>query len=94
MTTASEIEQLAMDVFDNKESYKDGDFITILNMLKESYMKVKGLSGEYKNEKDSEVDSDSESDDEYFLQTHTYGANDEENGCYTDSASPLAFRSY
>ena len=89
MTTASEIEQLAMDVFDNKESYKDNEYIIILNILKESYMKVKGLSSEFVNEKETEypgireVDSDLESevdetDDEYFLRTHRYEGYDDD----------------
>lgn len=88
MTTASEIEQLAMDVFDNKESYKDNEYIIILNILKESYMKVKGLSSEFVNEKeteypgirevDSDLESEVDSDDEYFLRTHRYEGYDDD----------------
>tara|TARA_R110000803_G_scaffold3707_6_gene12613 strand:- start:105 stop:386 length:282 start_codon:yes stop_codon:yes gene_type:complete len=93
MTTASEIQQLALDVFENKLNYKDNDYIVILNILKENYMKVKGILNEFGNEK--EVDSDSDSDDEYFLNTHSYGGSNEgSDQCYTDSATHLAFRPY
>ena len=72
MTTASEIQQLALDVFENKLNYKDNDFICIMNILKESYMKVKGFLNENENEKDADSDADTEGDDEYFLRTHRY----------------------
>ena len=90
MTTASEIQQLALDVFDNKLDYKDNEFIVIMNILKENYMKVKGMLNEFVNEKETEypgsrvVDSDSDSDieetdDEYFLRTHRYYDSDEDS---------------
>ena len=41
-----EIEQLTLAIFENKEYYKDNDFIVILNILRESYMKAKGILGE------------------------------------------------
>ena len=46
----AEIENLTLEIFENKESYKDNDFIVILNILKESYMKCKGILGEDKME--------------------------------------------
>ena len=66
MTTASEIQQLALDVFENKMNYKDNDFIVIMNILKESYMKVKGFLNENENgnEKDSDSDLDTEGEEE------------------------------
>ena len=82
MTTASEIQQLALDVFENKLDYKDNDYIVILNILKESYMKVKGILNEVVNEKEVDSDSDedvSETDDEYFLRTHRYYDSDEDS---------------
>ena len=72
MTTASEIQQLALEVFENKLNYKNNDFIVIMNILKENYMKVKGILNEFGNEKATEypgtrvVDSDSDSD-KYLL---------------------------
>ena len=80
MTTASEIQQLALDVFENKLDYKDNDYIVILNILKESYMKVKGMLNEVVNEKEVDSDSDEEeTDDEYFLRTHRYYDSDEDS---------------
>tara|TARA_R110000796_G_scaffold164376_1_gene281256 strand:+ start:1727 stop:2041 length:315 start_codon:yes stop_codon:yes gene_type:complete len=82
MTTATEIQKIALDVFENKLDYKDNDFICVMNILKESYMKAKGMVNNYDNEKvvdtegaDAEgaVDSDAEgADDNYFLRTHRY----------------------
>ena len=69
MTTASEIQQLALDVFENKINYKDNDFIVIMNILKESYMKVKGFLNENENvnekDTDSEMDLDTEGEERY-----------------------------
>tara|TARA_R110000765_G_C18849164_1_gene598760 strand:+ start:428 stop:757 length:330 start_codon:yes stop_codon:yes gene_type:complete len=38
-----DFQQIALDVFNNKEHYKDNDFIVILNILMESYNKAKGV---------------------------------------------------
>ena len=78
MTTASEIQQLALDVFENKLNYKDNDFIVIMNILKESYMKVKGFLNE--NENVNEKDTDSEMD----LDTEGEEGEDEEEEQYTN----------
>ena len=97
MTTASEIQQLALEVFENKLNYKNNDFIVIMNILKENYMKVKGILNEFGNEKETEypgtrvVDSDSDSDieetdDEYFLRTHRY-YDSEDDGDYDSYTS-------
>ena len=100
MTTAYEIQQLALDVFENKLNYKDNDFIVIMNILKESYMKVKGFLNENENEKDmdsapTEEDTDVEGDDEdeeYFLRTHRYdnydSDEDDDTISYTSSYLP------
>tara|TARA_R110002110_G_scaffold336344_1_gene546947 strand:- start:1672 stop:1971 length:300 start_codon:yes stop_codon:yes gene_type:complete len=36
-------QQIALEVFENKLSYTDDDYITILNILMESYNKSKGI---------------------------------------------------
>ena len=50
------VEQLALEVFENKESYKNIDFIVIMNILMEEYHTIKGLppvrSKEHKCEND------------------------------------------
>ena len=91
MTTAYEIQQLALDVFENKLNYKDNDFIVIMNILKESYMKVKGFLNENENvnEKDTDsetdLDTDVDEDEEYFLRTHRYTNYDSDADTYSGS---------
>ena len=53
-SSATEIQSLALEVFNNKTSYKDNDYIVIMNILKESYMRVKGLLNDFQNEKEEE----------------------------------------
>ena len=90
MTTAIEIQQLALDVYENKMNYKDNDYIVIMNLLKESYMRVKGILDDYENEKEEEESgSEADEDDEYFLRTHRYtnydSEEDEDTISYTSS---------
>ena len=90
MTTASEIQQLALDVFENKMNYKDNDFIVIMNILKESYMKVKGFLNENENgnEKDSDSDLDTEGEEEEEEQYTNYDSDaesDDADGTYSGS---------
>lgn len=83
MTTASEIQQLALDVFENKLNYKDNDFICVMNILKESYMKVKGLLNEVGSVKEVDSDSDEEEDISRYA---TYDSEDDsDDESYTGS---------
>jgi hypothetical protein len=91
MSTADEIQQLALDVFENKLDYTDDSFITIMNLLKESYMKVKGFLNETENEKDLDSVEDSgadlDSDEEYGVRHYAnYNSDNESDGeSYTGS---------
>ena len=93
MTTANEIQQLALDVFENKLDYKDNDYIIILNILKESYMRIKGILNDKDCEKDADavdtegVEEAEETDDEYFLRTHRYTNYYSDDGSDSDSDS-------
>lgn len=90
MTTANEIQQLALDVFENKLDYKDNDYIIILNILKESYMRIKGILNDKEGEKDTEgveEEEAEETDDEYFLRTHRYTNYYSDDGSDSDSDS-------
>lgn len=88
MTTANEIQQLALDVFENKLDYKDNDYIIILNILKESYMRIKGILNDKEGEKDADaVEEEEETDDEYFLRTHRYENYYSDDGSDSDSDS-------
>jgi len=87
MTTANEIQQLALDVFENKLDYKDNDYIIILNILKESYMRIKGILNDKEGEKVTEEEEEEETDDEYFLRTHRYENYYSDDGSDSDSDS-------
>ena len=55
------LEILVSQIFDNRDSYKDIDFITIMNILKESYNTLKG-NPITSNDDKGEMDSDAEVD--------------------------------
>ena len=48
-------QQIALEVFNNKESYRDDDYIVILNILMESYNKSKGIHYEVNNNLKQEI---------------------------------------
>jgi len=90
MTTATEIQKIALDVFENKLDYKDNDFICVMNILKESYMKAKGMVNNYDNEKvvdtegadadDAEgADADDADDTEGVIRYAEYDSEDDDD---------------
>tara|TARA_R110001592_G_scaffold3899_1_gene22176 strand:+ start:2059 stop:2337 length:279 start_codon:yes stop_codon:yes gene_type:complete len=87
MTTAIEIQQLALDVFENKMDYKDNDFICLMALLKESYMRVKGILDDYENEKvEEESGSDADDEEEGVSRYANYDSEeDEDTISYTSS---------
>ena len=50
------INKLAMEVFNNKESYTTNDYLTIMNILKEQYHRINGTLEDFSNEKEEEVE--------------------------------------
>ena len=52
------LEKLALDIFENKESYKNIDFIVIMNILMEEYNKLKGLLSLDSNIKENQCELD------------------------------------
>ena len=64
------IEQLMTDIYDNRQSYKENDYIIICNILKEFYDKVKGNPLTILNDKgfisDDEEDYDEVSSGEEY----------------------------
>ena len=96
MTTATEIQKIALDVFENKLDYTDNDFICVMNILKESYMKAKGMVNNYDNEKVSDADGDAEGEEETddFLRTQRYTNYDSDDGSDSDSDSSTYTGSY
>lgn len=93
--SALEIQQLALDVFNNKLDYKDNDFIVIMALLKESYMRVKGILDETENEKEAApTESDADEDEEYFLRTHRYANYDSEDDSDCESYTSTYLQPY
>ncbi len=58
-----DIEKIALDVFNNKDSYSNQDYIVIMNCLMESYHKIKGILPNYEVGKPA---LDEESDEEEY----------------------------
>lgn len=54
------LEIMVADVFNNKESYKEGDYIVIMNILKEAYHILKGDYGNIIADKELEATTDEE----------------------------------
>jgi len=78
-----EIEKVALEVFNNKESYSTQDYITIMNILMESYHKQKGILPNYQVGKpalDEELDEEEDQDD--IAYTNYDSEEDEEHSGY------------
>mgnify|MGYP003656111932 CR=1 FL=1 len=72
------LEIMVGEVFNNKDTYREGDYIVIMNILKEAYHILKGDYDDLIEDKevDSEgADSDDDEDDHYN--------EDEDNPTYT-----------
>jgi len=71
------INQLALELYENKNSYKENDYIVIMNILKEYYDKIKGKEvivndsktikiKQEENDTDTDTDTDVEYSDSYL----------------------------
>mgnify|MGYP003653890515 FL=1 len=70
------LEILVGEVFNNKDTYREGDYIVIMNILKEAYHILKGDFDDLKEDKEVEVDIDSDDEDDHYNE-------DEDNPTYT-----------
>tara|TARA_R110000803_G_scaffold32696_2_gene71876 strand:+ start:4035 stop:4298 length:264 start_codon:yes stop_codon:yes gene_type:complete len=78
-----EIEKLALEVFNNKESYSNQDYITIMNCLMESYHKQKGMLPIYEVGKTAlDEESDEEEDQDDIAYTNYDSEEEEEHSGY------------
>ena len=78
-----EIEKLALEVFNNKESYSNQDYIVIMNCLMELYHKQKGLLPIYEVGKTAlDQESDQEEDQDDIGYTNYDSENEEEHSGY------------
>lgn len=51
-----DIQQIALDVFENKESYKNMDFIVIMNILQEEYNNQNGITSSSLQSKENQCE--------------------------------------
>ena len=77
------IEKLVIEVFENRQDYSDLDYLTIMNILKETYMRFNGdiptQTGSHKEVEEDDLDEQDEDLDSY---SNYYG--DEEEGYLSD----------
>lgn len=69
------LEILVGEVFNHKETYREGDYLVIMDILKEAYHILKGDYGYIIADKELEITTDDEDYDEY--------QEDEDNPTYT-----------
>ena len=70
------LEILVGEVFNHKDTYREGDYIVIMNILKEAYHILKGDFDDLKEDKEVEEDIDSDDEDDHYNE-------DEDNPTYT-----------
>jgi len=61
------INQLALELYENKYSYKENDYITIMNILRDYYNKIKGneiVVNDSKNIKINNNENEEDDDEE------------------------------
>ena len=71
-----ELEILVGEVFNHKDTYREGDYLVIMNILKEAYHILKGDFGYIIADKELEETTDSEAEEEHYNE-------DEDNPTYT-----------
>ena len=75
-----ELNKVALDIFDNKNTYKEIDYINLMDNLKKQYLKLKGIKIV---EKVVEVVAEEEEDEDEPLYYHN--DSDEEDEGYLDN---------
>ena len=72
MDQAEKLQALALQVFENKQTYSDNDFIVIMNILMESYNKSKGFYNDLNsyNEKPTKEEDDEDDEDYSYLSSY------------------------
>jgi len=83
------LESITLEIYENKEDWREGDYIEIMNLLKDFFNDVKGNSSQKYIGKDIESDEDEDLDWEVEYDDHGYRI----DPSYTDSALPRFLRS-
>ena len=58
------INQLALELYENKSSYKENDYITIMNILRDYYNKIKGKEVVVSDSKTIKINNNENDDDD------------------------------
>tara|TARA_R110002110_G_scaffold402609_1_gene620018 strand:+ start:1078 stop:1356 length:279 start_codon:yes stop_codon:yes gene_type:complete len=65
------LEILVGDVFNAKETYREGDYLVIMDILKEAYHVLKGDYGYFIADKELEITTDDEEDEDEIIARYT-----------------------
>lgn len=79
------LESITLEIYENKEDWREGDYIEIMNLLKDFFNDVKGYSSQKYIDKDIESDSEDE-DLDWEVEYDDDGFRIDPS--YTDSALP------
>tara|TARA_R110002126_G_scaffold72357_1_gene180816 strand:- start:566 stop:853 length:288 start_codon:yes stop_codon:yes gene_type:complete len=83
-----QLQSLALQVFENKQTYSDNDFIVIMNILMESYNKSKGFYNDLNsyNEKPTKEEDTEGAEQDTITRYTTYDSDaDSDDETYTGS---------
>jgi len=80
------INQLALELYENKYSYKENDYITIMNILRDYYNKIKGKEIVVSDSKNNKINNNEneEDDDEEMVNVEYSDSYLGDNGYLSD----------
>lgn len=67
------INQLALELYENKNSYKENDYITIMNILKDYYNKINGKEIIVNDSKNIKIKNEEEDEEDDSMVDVAYG---------------------
>jgi len=67
------INQLALELYENKYSYKENDYITIMNILRDYYNKIKGKEIVVSDSKNIKINNNENEEDDEEMVDVEYG---------------------
>ena len=78
------IEKLVIEVFENRQDYSDLDYLTIMNILKETYMRFNGDSTSHATQTGCHKEVEEDELDEHDEMSYSNYYADEEEGYLSD----------
>ena len=83
------IEKLVIEVFENRQDYSDLDYLTIMNILKETYMRFNGDTTSHATQSKDLEEVEVEEDEHYEdLDSYSNYYADENEGYLSDYINP------